>query len=244
MWPEFRKLKFTAHFFLHSWSGLSVQSHTFCFCSVDCNSFLYLIIICINENEYIWVRATKWKWNSITYQFLFFLFPFRFLHSHFHQLILKTFISFETSSSKLTKRRRRRWWNSKYSTDTYYTQLQIYVYCTGEEKEKNVAMNSKADVFLFNSILCPILCIYSLMPLFSLPFHVFLFLVVFSVSYGVCVWAFSADARSLSLISHFNSFLRLVHCLDSTCLMLYIFFSFAFPFLYSFSFARFHTLVM
>lgn len=109
-------------------------------------------------------------------------------------------------------------------------------------------MNGKADVFFFRSILflCSILCIYSLMPLFSLPFRV-VFVSFYSLvrfirnAFFLIRLAHSHTHSSLSFISHFSSFSRLVHCLDTTSLMQYsLFFVRRFIRFH----LQFHTLVM
>lgn len=82
--------------------------------------------------------------------------------------------------------------------------------CAAQHTKKTFAKNSKADVFLFNFILCSISFLFS---------DAFVF-ASFSYCFPHFFCSFLADA--LCVVEHyFSSFLRLAHCLDTTSLMFF-----------------------
>lgn len=184
-------------------------------------------------------RYSKKTRNSITFQFFllssFFSFP--------STLVWETLLFRLKRHFRVEKKRK----IPNIVLRHTYIQTFIHLHRIADKKEKNFAMNGKADVFFFVQFYFSVqffafihwcLCFHFLFVLFLCRF------IPLSVSYAMLFFSFGWHTHthsSLSFISHFSSFSRLVHCLDTTSLMQYsLFFVRRFIRFH----LRFHTLVM
>lgn len=156
---------------------------------------------------------------------------FCFIFSHFHQHLETFFIWFQTSLVRVewekAKKSQILYWGTHIHPCTHIHALTPN--CRKKKREKkNFAMNGKADVFFVQFYFCVqffafihwCLCFHFLFVLFLCRF------IPLSFSYGMFFYLAGVrvsahqHTHSLSFFSHFSSFSRLVHCLDTTSLML------------------------
>lgn len=131
-------------------------------------------------------RYSKKTRNSITFQF-FLLSSFFFIS--INSRLGNTSFSFETSLSSWKKKK-----NPKYCIETHtYIQTFIHLHRIADKKEKNFAMNGKADVFFFVQFYFSVqffafihwcLCFHFLFVLFLCRF------IPLSVSYAMLFFSF------------------------------------------------------